>query len=131
MGGGAASHISGLRLQRSLAVDQARSIFDEAGRLTPEAIQRSAPLPIGQLRNTKLLEELSARPGNLSDWEKYTTSSTPSPSGNFQMHFYHNPVTRDVYYGMDYKAIFDHQGSWSFAPSPKFVYELPPLFLKP
>lgn len=84
------NHISGLRLQQQLKLEQASSIFNESGFLTQEAIEKSAPLPIGQLGNPKLIEELSARPGNLSDWRKYATESVPSPSGDFQMHFYRN-----------------------------------------
>lgn len=87
------------------------------------------PLRLGQLNNPKLISELSARPGNLSDWAKYTTESIPSPSGNFQMHFYCNSMTGDVYYGRDYKAVFDHQGLWNFEPKPNFSYE-PPRFNK-
>jgi len=51
----------------------------------------------------------------------------PSPSGNSQMHFYRNKETNDVYYGMDYKAVFDPQGLWNVAPKPNFSYE-PPTF---
>lgn len=43
------------------------------------------------------------------------------------MHFYRNEVTGDVYYGMDYKAVFDHQGLWNVEPQPKFEYN-PPEF---
>ncbi len=39
---------------------------------------------------------------------KYTTSTYQSPAGNFQVHFYMNPTTGQVYYGLDYKAIFNN-----------------------
>lgn len=117
------NHISGLQLRQQLQAQQASSIFTKEGYLTEEAIGNSGLLPIGQLKNPKLIEELSLRPGNLSDWGKYATESTPSPSGNFQMHFYRNHVTGDVYYGRDYKAIFDHQGMWNASLKPKFDYK--------
>jgi hypothetical protein len=37
------------------------------------------------------------------------------------MHFYYNSITRDVYYGMDYKAIFPK--GISIEPTPKFTYD--------
>jgi hypothetical protein len=46
------------------------------------------------------------------------------------MHFYKNSVTGEVYYGMDYKAVFDHQGLWNFQPRSKFQYE-PPRYNQP
>ncbi len=39
---------------------------------------------------------------------KYMTSTYQSPAGNFQVHFYMNPTTGQVYYGLDYKAIFNN-----------------------
>ncbi len=79
------------------------------------------------MKNPKLLEELSAMPGSLSDWGKYTTESIPSPSGSFQMHFYRNLITDTVYYGMDYKAIFNHDGLWNLELKPNFDNQ-PPKF---
>ena len=54
-------------------------------------------------------------PGNLGNpaipqgYGKYTTSSFQSPSGDFQVHFYMNPTTGDVFYGLDYKAVYNAQ----------------------
>jgi hypothetical protein len=123
----ASNHINALRLQRSFTIEQAKSIFDETGGLLPEVIQSSTRLKINPFRNTELNEALSGRAGNLSDWRKYVTESIPSPSGNFRMHFYHNSVTNDVYYDMDYKAVFNHEGSWKLPLSPNFEFE-PPRF---
>lgn len=93
--------------------------------MTPEAIKNSTLITQGnRLGNSQLIEELASK-GNINDWAKYSTESIPSPSGNFQMHFYQNRITGDVYYGMDYKAVFDHQGLWDFEPTPKFEYEPP------
>ena len=126
LGNEASNHINALRLQRSFTIEQAKSIFDDAGGLLPEVIQKSIRLDI-EFKNTELKEMLSTQAGNLSDWRKYITESVPSPSGNFRMHFYHNPVTGDVYYGMDYKAVFNHDGSWKLPLLPNFEYK-PPHF---
>jgi hypothetical protein len=122
----AANYIDLLRLQRQLTVEQAQSIFTDSGELNQEIIENSKLLTIGKrLRNPELLEELMTKGGDISDWGKYSTLSFPSPSDDFQMHFYRNPITNDAYYGMDYKAVFSHQESWDFAPTPHFNYEPP------
>jgi uncharacterized protein RhaS with RHS repeats len=36
----------------------------------------------------------------------FTTRSFQSPSGPFQVHFYQNPTTGEIFYGLDYKAVF-------------------------
>mgnify|MGYP003493404877 FL=1 len=128
LGNEARNHIDALRLNRSLIIEQAKSIFTETGELTSAAIQKSLLIKSGEeLGNSLLRNELTKISGDITDWGKYSTRSVSSPSGNFQMHFYRNTVTGDVYYGMDYKAVFDHQGSWSLASSPNFEYE-PPRF---
>jgi len=38
---------------------------------------------------------------------KYSTDTFQSPFGDFQVHFYQNPSTGEIYYGMDYKAVFN------------------------
>jgi hypothetical protein len=119
----ASNHINLLRLQRQLTIEQAQSIFTETGELTDEIIRKSRLIPLGELNNPELLNALSMRPGNLSDWGKYTTQLINSPSGDFQMHFYSNSVTEDVYYGIDYKAVFQHDGAWNLSPTPNFYYE--------
>ena len=126
IGSEAANHINALRLQRSLTIDQAKLIFTDTGSLTPEAIKNSLLIKPGEeLGNSLLRNELARIGGDISDWGKFLTESIASPSGNFQMHFYRNSVTGNIYYGMDYKAVFDHQGAWNFAPSPNFSYEQP------
>jgi len=124
----ATSHISSLRLQRQLASEEQQSLFNATGGLSAEAIKSSRLIiPADDLGNKKLLNELSNRPGNLSDWGKYVTDLMHTPSGKVQIHFYYNPVTRDVYYGRDYKSIFDHQGTSNVQLTRKFDYE-PPRF---
>jgi hypothetical protein len=66
--------------------------------------------------------------GHLEDWGKYSTRSVNGPSGKFKVHFYHNEVTGDAYYGRDYKVIFNHQGKWHSEPQPNFIYEEAPTF---
>ena len=125
---GADSHISGLRLQQSLTIDQAKSIFTASGDLSPEVIKNSDLIIPGtklSKTNTKLLNALSNVGGNLTDWGKYATKLVDSPSGEFEMHFYYNPVLDKAYYGMDYKAIFRHQGQWNLEPTPNFIYNTP------
>jgi len=52
-------------------------------------------------------------PGKLSNpaipngFGKYTTGTFQSPAGDFQVHFYKNPTTGEVIYGLDYKAVFN------------------------
>jgi hypothetical protein len=84
----AENHISGLRLGEQLNIEQASSIFNEAGYLTQGAIGKSDLLLRGnQLRNPDLIEALSSRGGNLANWGKYSTKSLPNPSGEFQITF--------------------------------------------
>jgi len=111
-----------LRLQKHLAEEENATLFKTSGELSQSAIENSARLPL-KIANAQLRQLLSDRPGNLIDWGKYETAPTHTNAGFVRMHFYHNPVTNDVYYGMDYKAIFDHQGVWNLEPSPKFDYE--------
>jgi hypothetical protein len=120
----AANHINLLRLQRQLTIEQANSIFDESGGLTQEAIDNSLIIKQGEeLGNPALRNDLINIGGNIADWGKYTTKSIASPSGNFGMHFYYNPVTGNTYYGMDYKAVFDHNATWDLPITPNFDYE--------
>lgn len=115
------NNINLLRLQRELTLEQASSIFTEDGMLMPEVIEGSRiVIPGNELRNSQLIDALTSRGGSLSDWGKYATKPLSSPSGNFEIHFYQNSLTGDVYYGKDYKAIFEHQGTWNAEPKPKF-----------
>ena len=59
------------------------------------AIERLGP---GQLSN----------PAIPSGFGKYTTETFQSPAGNFQTHFYMNPTSGEIFYGLDYKAIFNN-----------------------
>ena len=120
------NHISALRLQKQLAQEEVSAIFNSKGELSQAAIENSRRMPL-KINNTELKQILSERPGNLADWGKYETTPIHTDAGLARMHFYHNPVTGDLYYGMDYKAVFDHQGTWNLALDPNFNYE-PPRF---
>lgn len=127
----ARNHISGLRLQQQLGLEEAGSIFNKSGFLTDEAIANSdliiAGERLGSKGGTRLREILFKRGGNISDWGKYETQSVMSPIGPYKVHFYYNPVTNDMYFGMDYKTIFNHQGKWDLGLKPNFEHE-PPRF---
>jgi hypothetical protein len=120
------NHISALRLQNQLAQEEVSTLFNSKGELSQAAIENSRRMPL-RINNPELKQILSERPGNLADWGKYETTPIHSDSGLARMHFYHNPVTGDLYYDMDYKAVFDHQGTWNLELNPSFNYE-PPRF---
>jgi hypothetical protein len=122
----AANHINALRLQQQLGIEEREPLFAPSGKLSQGAIQNARQIPL-KISNTQVKEALSKRPGNLADWGKYETTPMHTNAGLARMHFYHNPVTDDVYYGMDYKAVFDHQGLWNLDLTPSFDYE-PPRF---
>jgi hypothetical protein len=89
------------KLAEQLTMQSAKSPFTASGTLTKDALSASRPVPNlgpGQLNN-------SAIP---SGFGKYTTETFQSPSGNFQVHFYMNPTTKEVFYGADYKTIFNN-----------------------
>lgn len=88
------------KLAQQLQLESATSPFTATGMLTQDAINSAKPVPgmgPGELGN----------PAIPSGFGKYTTDSYQSPAGAFQVHFYMNPTTGQVYYGLDYKAIFN------------------------
>jgi hypothetical protein len=114
----ARGHISGLRLEQQLAHEEVATMFKANGELSQAAIDNAARLPL-KIGNPQLKQVLSER-GNLADWGKYETTPIHTSNGLARMHFYHNPVTGDLHYGADYKAVFDHQGYWNVEPSRNF-----------
>jgi len=96
--GSAANVANGVRLGEQLSLESANSAFTASGELSEGAIQNA----------TQIFE-----PGTLSNpaipegFGKYTTETFASPSGPFQAHFYMNPSTGEVFYGLDYKAVFN------------------------
>jgi hypothetical protein len=88
------------KLAGQLTRQSAESPFTTSGALTADAIAASKAVPNlgpGQLSN----------PAIPSGFGKYTTETFQSQAGNFQVHFYMNPKTNEVFYGLDYKSIFN------------------------
>jgi hypothetical protein len=90
---------NGPRLSQQLTLESAGSSFNADGTLTQDAINNSQ-LIYGP-------EDLS-NPAIPDGYGKYTTQTFQSPYGNFQTHFYMNAETGDVYYGLDYKSVFNN-----------------------
>jgi RHS repeat-associated protein len=89
------------QLQYEIAHEAASSAFTAEGFLTEETLAGSSEIIApGEIGNANV-------PAGFS---KYTTKSFPSPSGKFQVHFYMNKATRELFYGLDYKSVFNKQG---------------------
>jgi Pretoxin HINT domain len=84
-------------LNAELAMGSAESAFTEAGTLTDEAIASSR----------EIIPESALGDHVPSGFAKYSTPTYQSPVGNMQVHFYMNPTTGQVLYGLDYKAVVD------------------------
>ncbi len=105
--GGAASSSDAMRLAGQLTEQEARSVFTSSGALQPEVIANSTEIINGtQLGNQTLVKSLTAEGGDIADWGKYTTQTFRSPSGPFQVHFYYNSSSGQVFYSLDYKTVF-------------------------
>jgi len=106
----AANPVNGIRLGKQLAGEAAASIFTDSGELKPEIVANSARIINGSdIKNPNVIAALTSDGSDISDWGKYTTQTTVSPNseGPFQVHFYYNPVTGVVNYGIDYKVVFN------------------------
>jgi hypothetical protein len=83
-------------LGRQLAAEEAAGAFKANGELSDEAIRGARKIfEPGSLGN----------PAIPKGFGKYTTDLFRSPSGWFEVHFYFNPTTGEVFYGLDYKAV--------------------------
>ena len=112
-GGGAQNIANGVRLAKQLRFQEAASIFTKSGGLRADVIADSQVAMQGsKLLNQSLIQKLTSYGGNIADWAKMTTKTFNSPSGPFQVHFYQNLKTGLVYYGDDFKVVFNHQGVW-------------------
>lgn len=103
--GGAADTFQYQSLKASLANQQAfgeaSSAFNGSGGLSQSAIGGSrAVIPPARLGN----------PDIPAGFGKYATGTYNSPSRPFQVHFYQYPDTGEIYYGLDYKAVFNASG---------------------
>ena len=95
----ATESINAPRLADQLIREEASSAFTATGELSPEAIQGSTQIfAPGELGNPAIPEGFG----------KYTTQTFGSPSGPFQVHFYMEPLSGEIHYGLDYKAIFNN-----------------------
>jgi RHS repeat-associated protein len=90
--------MNGVRLAQQLSLESAESAFDISNGLSQGALAGSREIiSAGRLTNPAI------PPG----FSKFATETFASPSGPFQVHFYMHPVTRQVFYGLDYKVIFN------------------------
>lgn len=89
---------NGPKLAKQLRFESANSPFTKSGALTDDAINNSREIiPASSINNSEIPKGFS----------KYSTGTFQSPAGNFQIHFYKNPKTGEVFYGKDYKAKFN------------------------
>lgn len=86
------------KLAEQLRLQSARSPFTASGKLTPQVISDSRLI----IPNSKI-----GNPNVPSTYNKYSTPTFQSPTGDFQTHFYMNPKTGDVRYDLDYKIKFN------------------------
>jgi len=93
---GTENAINGVRLNQQLS---AQSAFNASGGLSQEAIAGSQEIiPASELGNPAIPQGFS----------KFSTSTFDSPSGPFQVHFYQNPTTGQIWTGLDYKTVFNN-----------------------
>lgn len=93
---GAENAMNGVRLNQQLT---AQSAFNASGGLSQEAIAGAREIiPSGELGN----------PAIPSGFSKFSTGTFDSPSGPFQVHFYQNPTTGEIWTGLDYKTVFNN-----------------------
>ncbi len=85
-------------LNAQLSAEQASSVlFTESGELTMEGIAGSTRIMRAERLNNPAIPQ---------GFAKYTTSIFDAPLGGAQTHFYMNPATEEVFYGLDYKTKF-------------------------
>ena len=96
-----------VRLAQRLSRQEANSIFTKAGQLKRSVIAKRRLIIRGEKLSAGTASYLTQDGSNISDWAKYSTRTFKSPSGPFQVHFYYNPVTKEVNYGLDYKVVFN------------------------
>ncbi len=90
--GPASSAMNAERLAQQLAAEEAASLFNADGALTEEAIRQARMIiPADELGNPLIPEGFA----------KYSIEV-----GSGQVHFYMNPATGEVWYGLDYKFLF-------------------------
>ncbi|WP_217161601.1 DUF6531 domain-containing protein [Streptomyces sp. AC512_CC834] len=99
----------GKNLADQLRRESSGSIFNADGWLTPQALKESRRvIPGDELGNPGVRELMISDGSRLSDWGKYTTRTHQSPYGDYQVHYYYNPVTGRVL-KFDYKVIMNRR----------------------
>ncbi|MGV9248760.1 RHS repeat domain-containing protein [Streptomyces sp. NPDC003710] len=107
--GGAASAANGARLGKQLEYEAdaaaASKMFTTDGDLTAETIARSQKIQEGTMMGNKHLKKYFEAHGGAEQWGKYATPrmNTPGGEGTFDIHFYRNEVSGEIYY-YDYKV---------------------------
>ncbi|RWR08117.1 two-partner secretion domain-containing protein [Paenirhodobacter populi] len=100
---GASNIATARKLADDLRRSSARSPFTPDGRLTLSAVQEGRLI---------IRAEDLGNPNIPAGYGKYESPTFQSPSGDFKLHYYYNPATRNVFYDLDYKVVFNHQGNW-------------------
>jgi hypothetical protein len=81
------------------------------------AASSSRPQPTNQGSRQIIAPGQLGNPAVPQGFGKFSTQTFQSPSGPFQVHFYMNPSTEEIFYGLDYKAVFNgNQGPTYFQP---------------
>ena len=93
--GGEANTAQYAQLKLSYAAQEA---FTTEGALSQSAINGSREI----IEYARL-----GNPDIPSGFSKFSTDTFQSPSGPFQVHYYANPATGEIYYELDYKAVFN------------------------
>lgn len=96
--GGPSNAATGPKLASQLRQQSASSPFKPNGELTEEAIRDSTMI----MQNNRLSNPLVPK-----GYDKFSTKTFQSPSGNFQVHFYMNSRTGRTLYNIDYKVKFN------------------------
>ena len=94
--GGTADAFQYQLLKQDLLSREASSVFTDSGSLSQEAIAGSREIiPASKIGNPEIP----------ADFSKFSTGTYNSPSGPFQVHFYQNPTTGEIWTGLDYKTV--------------------------
>ena len=100
--------VTGRALSQQLAGAEADAVFTKAGYLKAEVIDGAEQIIPGErLVNPQVIRALTADGSDIRHWGKYSTKTSKSASGPFQVHFYYNPVTGRVNYDIDYKVVYN------------------------
>ncbi|WP_280725004.1 polymorphic toxin-type HINT domain-containing protein [Kitasatospora sp. MAA4] len=99
---------SGQNLADQLRIESANSVFNEDGTLSQGAIRGAKKIIPGDEINNPNVRGYFDVNGGASQWGKYTTETYQSPYGPFQVHFYMNEETGEVF-NYDYKVVMNRR----------------------